>query len=74
MDYALAKLYKHLREQELHLAAARTGIADPTFGVLLETGYPEAVVSLLALADGTASLYFRPRHHRGRPTRGPAHR
>jgi len=24
----------------------------------METGYPEAVVSLLALSDGTASLYF----------------
>jgi hypothetical protein len=28
------------------------------FGVLMETGYPEAVMSLPALSDGTASLYF----------------
>ena len=58
MDYALADTYKHLRAQALQLIAAQAGIADPTFGVLMETGYPEAVVSLLALADGTASLYF----------------
>jgi hypothetical protein len=58
MDYALADTYKHLRAQALQLTAAQAGIADPTFGVLMETGYPEAVVSLLASADGTASLYF----------------
>jgi hypothetical protein len=32
--------------------------ADEIWGVLMETGYPEAVVSLLALADGTVSIYF----------------
>src|SRR5260221_10737211 len=58
MDYVLAEPYKHLRAQALQLNAAEVGSADPAFGVLMETGYPEAVVSLLALADGTASLYF----------------
>ena len=58
MDYALADTYKHLRAQALQLTAAQAGNTDPTFGVLMETGYPEAVVSLLALSDGTASLYF----------------
>jgi hypothetical protein len=58
MDYTLADTYKHLRAQALHLTAAQAGMADPTFGVLMETAYPEAVVSLLALSDGTASLYF----------------
>jgi hypothetical protein len=28
------------------------------FAVLMETGYPEAVATLLAVADGTVSLYF----------------
>lgn len=28
------------------------------WGVLMETGYPEAAVTLVALGDGTASLYF----------------
>ena len=54
----LAEPYKHLRAQALQLNAAEVGSADPTFGVLMETGYPEAVLSLLALANGTASLYF----------------
>jgi hypothetical protein len=58
MDYTLADTYKDLRAQALHLTAAQAAIADPTFGALMETGYPEAVVSLLALSDGTASLYF----------------
>jgi hypothetical protein len=52
MDYVLAEPYKHLRAQALQLNAAEVGSADSTFGVLMETGYPEAVVSLLALADG----------------------
>jgi hypothetical protein len=58
MDYVLAEPYKHLRAQALQLNAAEVGIGDSTLGVLMETGYPEAVVSLLALADGTTSLYF----------------
>jgi len=28
------------------------------WGVLMETGYPEAAATLVALADGSASLYF----------------
>lgn len=28
------------------------------WGVLMETGYPEAVVTLVGFADGTTSLYF----------------
>jgi hypothetical protein len=54
-----AKIYKGLRSQALALKADQVGVADGTFGVLMETGYAEGVaVSLLALADGTASLYF----------------
>ena len=58
MDYALAETNKHLRSQALQLTAAQAGIADSIFGVLMETGYPEAVVMLVALADGTASFHF----------------
>ena len=58
MDYVLADVYSGLRAQALQLTAAQVGAADAVFGVLMETGYPEAVVSLLALSDGTASLYF----------------
>lgn len=28
------------------------------WGILMETGYPQAVVTLVSLADGTTSLYF----------------
>jgi hypothetical protein len=39
------------RAQALQLTAAQAGIADSTFGMLMDTGYREAVVSLLALSD-----------------------
>jgi hypothetical protein len=57
-DYVPAQVYLGLRSQALGLTSAQAGNSDATFGVLMETGYAEAVVSLLALADGTASLYF----------------
>jgi hypothetical protein len=57
-DYSPAKIYKALRTQALNLTAAQVGANDGAYGVLMETGYPEAVVSLLALSDGTASFYF----------------
>lgn len=31
---------------------------NEVWGVLMETGHPKAVVTLVALADGTVSLYF----------------
>lgn len=52
-----------LREQALMLEPGRVGL-EPTperpdvWGVLMETGYPRAVVTLVAFADGTISLYF----------------
>jgi hypothetical protein len=30
----------------------------PILALLMETGYPEAVATLVAVADGTSSLYF----------------
>jgi hypothetical protein len=49
MDDALAEPYKHLRSQALQLTGAQAGITDPTFGVLMETGYPEAMVREVGL-------------------------
>jgi hypothetical protein len=52
-----------LRDQVLGLEPGAVGAA-PTrarphvWGVLMETGYPEAVATLVVLADGTTSLYF----------------
>src|SRR5262245_49601677 len=52
-----------LRDQALSITASEADLA-PTrelpnvFGILMETGYPEAVASLVAFAEGTTSLYF----------------
>jgi hypothetical protein len=34
------------------------GCLQPVLAVLIETGYPEAVATLVAVADGSSSLYF----------------
>lgn len=52
-----------LRRQALTMSADELGLtptaAHPrVWGILMETGYPEAVATLVAIADGTASLYF----------------
>lgn len=51
-----------LRRRLLAARAAELGLVAgaPTeaWGVLMETAYPDAVVTLVALADGTTSLYF----------------
>jgi hypothetical protein len=58
-----AEPYVGLRQQVLTVDAGQLGLA-PTmdrphvWGVLMETGYPEAVATLVVLADGTTSLYF----------------
>jgi hypothetical protein len=58
MNYAPAEIYAKLRLQALGATAKGLGTKEQTFGVIMETGYPEAVVTLVALSDGTASLYF----------------
>jgi hypothetical protein len=58
-----AEIYANLRNQVFKINPKDIGIS-PTkqipnvWGVLMETGYPEAVVTLVSLADGTTSLYF----------------
>ena len=52
-----------LREQVFRVEPQELGLTPTTarphvWGVLMETGYPEAVVTLVAIADGTTSLYF----------------
>jgi hypothetical protein len=53
--------YDALRSQVLTLKPEALG-PEPAgagvHGVVMETGYPEAVVTLVAIADGTVSLYF----------------
>lgn len=58
--YELAEIYTDMRQQVLELNAEKIGeLKDkPVWAVLMETGYPEAAVTLVAVADGAASLYF----------------
>jgi hypothetical protein len=58
MNYAPAEMYTKLRGQALAATAKSLGVTDEVHGVLMETGYPEAVITLVAMADGAASLYF----------------
>jgi hypothetical protein len=56
-----ADVYQDLRRQVLHLTPERLGDAfagAPILALLMETGYPEAVATLVGVADGTSSLYF----------------
>jgi len=61
-EYEPAEIYLGLRNQFLSLTQDQvTTLLDPTIpiiGVLMETGYDEAVASLVTVADGSASLYF----------------
>jgi hypothetical protein len=55
-----AEVTEQLRARILHGTAAQFAIepVSSVWGVLMETGYPEAAATLVALGDGTASLYF----------------
>jgi hypothetical protein len=60
-DEPRAEVYESLRNQALHLTPDQLGDAfaeAPILALLMETGYPEAVATLVGMADGTSSLYF----------------
>lgn len=58
-----AEIYNALRNQMLTLEPGEVGL-EPSeempdvWGVLMESGHPDLVMTLVALADGTTSLYF----------------
>ena len=57
-DYEQADVYRAMRAQVLTLT---TEVVQPRSGMLvllMETGYEEAAVTVLAVADGSASMYF----------------
>jgi hypothetical protein len=59
--YELAEAYTGLRNMVFEASPAQLGLkpaASEVWAVLMETGYPDAVVTLLVLADGTVSIYF----------------
>lgn len=54
-------VYQGLRGQVLELTLEQLGdtyAGEPILALLMETGYPEAVATLVAVVDGTTSLYF----------------
>jgi hypothetical protein len=56
-----AEVYESLRRQVLQLTPDQLGdaFADaPILALLMETGYPGAVATLVGVADGASSLYF----------------
>jgi hypothetical protein len=61
-EYELAEIYQDLRGRALALTRE---LLDPevasesrVLALLMETGYPEAVATLVGLADGSTSMYF----------------
>jgi hypothetical protein len=60
--YELADVYTDLRIQVLQLDPDAMGHIEAdqstVIAVLMETGYPEAIATLVAVSDGTSSLYF----------------
>jgi hypothetical protein len=58
--YKVAGAYQGLRQQILELKSEQLGISttEAVLAVMMETGYPEAVATLVAVVDGSASLYF----------------
>ena len=62
-DSSSGEVYSALRHQALSTRRTEVGIPAPppeapVWGILMETGYPEATATLLALGDGTTSLYL----------------
>jgi len=58
-----AEMSQHLRSEALTRSAEDIGVvASPehpnVFGIIMETGYPEAVATLAVFAEGSTSLYF----------------
>ena len=57
-----ATAYQHLRSQVLSLERAAAGIPapppdSPVWGLLMDMGFSNGTATLIALADGTTSLY-----------------
>ncbi len=60
VDLSPAPIYLEMRQRVLSLTADKVGQKpeEPITALLMETGCREAVVSLVAVIDGTVSIYF----------------
>ena len=61
--YRPVATYMDLRQMVFHTDAGSLGprrpdTRDHIWGMVIETGYPDAVATTIVLADGTMSLYF----------------
>jgi len=61
-EIEVVDIYRELRQQVLTLDPSQVGLSpsdeNRIWGMLMETGYSDAVVTLVTIADGTVSLYF----------------
>jgi len=59
-EYKTAEIYDSMRNQVLNLKSDQFDefSKNSVLCVLMETGYPEAVATLVSVADGAASIYF----------------
>jgi hypothetical protein len=61
-EFEVVDIYRELRNKILTLDPSQIGLSpsdtNQVWGMLMETGYPDAVVTLVTIADGTVSLYF----------------
>ena len=61
--YEVAEIYDGLRKQLFSFDPTTIGISgsdtkNQIYAIVMDTGYPEAVVTLVAVSDGSVSLYF----------------
>lgn len=58
--YKTVPVFDDLRSQALAISADLAGAKkeDEVYAVLMETGYPEAVATLVSASDGSTSLYY----------------
>jgi ankyrin repeat protein len=61
-EIEVADIYRELRHNVLTLEPSRLGLSpsdtNRIWGMVMETGYSDAVVTLVTIADGAVSLYF----------------
>lgn len=57
-EYEQADIYRDLRDQALALDAQTLDARSGVYALLMETGYEDAAVTIIAAADGSASMYF----------------
>lgn len=61
-EYKVADIYQELRDGALRTDPAKLGLkaagSTRVWGVLMETGDPDGVITLATISDGAVSLYF----------------